>query len=212
MAVWVQLTQSIHMEEKGRMVQKHAGDWIQVGKQYAQHLVIEGKAISPFPETTVVEEPEGTSGIMVFGRGDAPEVGVETADDGLWELRWHKTGFFDTSAKVNNVMFPVGFGLLNQWEIAVPLWDYRKLARDEEGADEDELTYTASVIRDLRVPMYDIRLMFVRRCEATRRLFETWEGEGQYTRLSFLRSLYRVKPLVLALPVTWTGQHAPTHS
>ena len=52
----------------------------------------------------------------------------------------------------------------------------------------------------------------VRRCEATRRLFEAWEGEGEWTKLSFLRSLYRVKPLCLALPVTWTGQRAPTHS
>jgi len=211
MAVWVQLTQSTHIEERGRLVQKHAGDWVQVGKQYARQLVVEGKALSPFPETTVVEEPEGTTGIMLFGRGDPPEVGVETSDDGAWELRWHKTAFLDTSAKVNPVMYAVGFGLVNQWEIAAPLWNYDHLARDEE-MDDEERAYTASVIRDLRVPLYDIRLMFVRRCEATRRLFETWEGEGEWTRLSFLRALYRVKPMILALPVTWSGQKAPTHS
>jgi hypothetical protein len=211
MAVWVQLTQNVHIEDKGRMQQRVAGDWVHVGKQYARQLIMDGKALSPFPETAVVEEPEGTSGIMLFGRGDAPDVGVDTSDEGLWEMRWHKTVFFDTSAKVNPVMYPVGFGLVNKWEIAVPLWDYRHLARDEE-MDDDEREYTAKVIRDLRVPLYDIRLMFVRRCESTRRLFEAWEAEGEWTRLSFLRALYRTKPLCLALPVTWTGQRAPTHS
>jgi len=211
MAVWVQLVQSMHIEERGIMVQKYPGDWIEVGKQFARRLVAEGKAVSPFPETVVVEEPEGTSGIMVFGRGDAPEVGVETSDEGVWEMRWHKTAFFDTSASVNPVFFAVGLGLVTRWEIAAPLWDYRRLARDEEASDE-ELAYTASVIRDLRVPLYDVRLMFVRRCEGTRRLFEMWADDGQHTRLGFLRSLYRAKPLILALPVTWTGQHAPTNS
>jgi len=76
--------------------------------------------------------------------------------------------------------------------------------------DDEMRTYTQKVVRDLRVPLYDIRFMVMRRCENTRRLLEVWEGEGEYTRLSFLRSLYRVKPLVLALPCTWTGQWAPT--
>lgn len=209
MAVWVQLTQPIHLEERGRMVQKHPGDWILVGRQYARQLVVDGKALSPFPETTVVEEPEGTVGIMVFGKGDAPDIGIEVAHDAAWEMRWHKTAFFDVGAKVNPVFFAIGFGLINQWELAVPLWDYRHLARDEDTVQE-ELEYTARVVRDLRVPLYDVRLVFARRCEATRRLFEAWEEEGGDTRLSFLRALYRTKPLILSLPCTWTGQWAPT--
>ena len=208
MAVWVQLTQSTHIEERGRMTQYHPGDWIHVGKQYALQLVADGKALSPFPESVAVEEPEGTSGIMLFGSGDEPEVGVDVSRDGVWEMRWHKTAFWSSDTPVNLAFFAIGFGLVNRWELAVPLWDYRHLAQDEPMA-EDERAYTQKVIRDLRVPLYDIRFMVMRRCENTRRLLEVWEGEGEYTRLSFLRSLYRVKPLVLALPVTWTGQWAP---
>ena len=211
MAVWVQLTQNVHMEEKGRMRQYHPGDWVRVGRHYALQLVADGKAISPFPESVAVEEPEGTSGIMLFGGGDAPQVGVDVSGDGVWELRWHKTAFWSTDAPVNLAFFAIGFGLVTRWEIAVPMWNYDHLARDEP-MDDDERAYTEEIIRDLRVPLYDIRFMVIRRCENTRRLLETWEGEGEWTRLSFLRSLYRVKPLCLALPVTWTGQRAPTHS
>lgn len=209
MAVWVQLVQPMHIEERGMLRQYYAGDWVHVGKQLALQWVADGKAISPFPETVAVEEPEGTSGLMVFGKGDIPEIGIEYSQEGSWELRWHKTCFWFPSAPVNAAMFAIGFGLINKWEMAVPLWDYRHLARDEEMSDT-ERQYTESIIRDLRVPLYDIRLMFMRRCESTRRLLEVWESEGEWTPLSFLRSLYRVKPLILALPVTWTGQWAPT--
>jgi hypothetical protein len=200
----------MHIEVAGRQQQYQAGDWVRVGKQLALQWIADGKVISPFPESVTVEEPEGTSGLMIFGHSDdAPELGIDVSDDGLWELRWHKTGFWSSDAPVNAAMFAVGFGLITNWEIAVPLWDYRHLARDEQ-MDDDERAYTQRIIRDLRVPLYDIRLMFVRRCENTRRLFEVWEGESERTRLSFLRSLYRVKPLVLALPASWTGQWVPT--
>jgi len=211
MPVWVQLQQVMHHEQHGQVKLYQPGDWVKVGKQLARQWIADGAAVSPYPESVTVEEPEGTTGIMVFGQGDAPEVGVETSRDGLYELRWHKTCFLQVSTPVKAVMYAIGFGLINQWEIAVPLVDYRRLAKDEEATDEEK-AYTERIIRDLRVPMYDTRLMFVRRCESTRRLFEVWESEGQYTRLSFLRSLYRVKPLVLALPVTWTGQWAPTNA
>ena len=212
MPVWVQLFQPMHIEERGKLRQYQRGDWVKVGKQLALQWVAAGQCQSPFPETVAVEEPEGTSGLMVFGRtDDVPELGIDVADDGLFELRWHKTAFWQSAVYVNPALFAVGFGLINRWEIALPLWDYRHLARDET-MDDDEREYTQRIIRDLRVPLYDIRLMFVRRCENTRRLLEVWEGEGEWTRLSFLRSLYRVKPLVLALPVTWTGQYSPTNS
>lgn len=209
MAVWVQLRQPMHIEMRGKTEQYYPGDWVQVGKQLALAWVAEGKALSPFPEAVAVEEPEGTTGLMLFGGGDAPDLGIDYSSEGVYELRWHKTAFWSTDAPVHSAMFAIGFGLISRFEIAVPLWDYRHLAQDEQ-VEDDEREYTQKVIRDLRVPMYDIRLMFVRRCENTRRLFDAWEAEHSYTRLGFLRALYQVKPLVLALPVTWTGQWAPT--
>jgi len=96
--------------------------------------------------------------------------------------------------------------------VAVPLWDYDTLARDV--GSEEERAYTESVIHDLRVPLRDTRLVFVRRCSDTRKLVETWHAErarvpGGEDKLAFLRALYAVKPLVCDLPTVWTnrGRH-----
>jgi len=98
----------------------------------------------------------------------------------------------------------VGFGLLDVWELAVPLCDYQTLAI-HLGSDEEK-ERTKAVIRDLRVPLYDTRLMFVKHCQNTVDLFSRWQKECESSdeRLAFLRALYQVKPFILALPMTWT--------
>ncbi len=207
MPVWIQLRQSKYLTDRGQHRAYHPGDWVQVGKAVALQWIADGSAIAPYPESVAVEEPEGSAGIMAFGPlKDPPKVGVAVSTEALWELRWGKTCFWDTHAKVNAAFFVYGFGMVERWEMAVPLWDYRHLASDED--NQDEKADTARVIRDLRVPLYDTRLIFARRCDATKRLFELWEHEGT-GKLAFLRALYRVKPLILALPCTWTGQWAP---
>jgi hypothetical protein len=206
MPVWVQLRKSMYLTENGRNRPFQPGDWVQIGKQLARAWIADGTAVSPFPADLAVEEPAGTCGIMMFGAAERPDVGVPVEDDGRWELRWEKTCFWDVRAPVNPAMYAIGFHLVGRWEAAIPLWDYTQLAESEP--DSGDVDKTRAVIRDLRVPMYDHRLMFMRRCEATRRLLEAWEQEGP-GRLAFLRALYRVKPLILALPVTWTGQKSP---
>jgi hypothetical protein len=98
-------------------------------------------------------------------------------------------------------LIPVGLNLLEKWEIAVPISDYNLLARDI-GTDE-ERARTKELIHDLRVPVYDTRLIFARNCVAVEQLFEMWHKEQGDERLSFLRCLYVVKPYVLALPSIW---------
>lgn len=207
MPVWVQLNQSKYIVTQGQRVQYHPGDWVRVGKSTAQEWVADGSAIPRDANLMRAEVPKGSSGIMMFGAKTAVEVGVPCSLDGDWAMRWERNLFLQGSTPVNSVLIPVGFQLLSTWEAAVPLVDYRILARDE--GDDKERAYTASIVRDLRVPLYDTRLIFIRRCEAGIALLDQFKQEG-LTRLGFLRALYRVKPLILALPVTWTGQWAPT--
>lgn len=209
--VWLQLTKPKRISAGGQSIDRWPGDWVQVGKQTAQAWIAEGSAVVPYPQAMQAEEPAGTAGVMVFwGSASYEEVKVEWANPGKYELRWEKTCFWDTRAATPRHLLGAGFSFLNKWQVAAPLWDYRELAMNE-GTDE-ERERTKSIIRDLRVPMYDTRLVFMRRCPETRTLLEIWDGEsnGKMDRLSFLRALYRVKPLTLALPVTWTGQWAPT--
>ena len=94
--------------------------------------------------------------------------------------------------------------MLEKWEVAAPLYDYKMLAITT--GTEKEREKTKMVIRDLRAPMYDTRLMFVKRTKNGQELLKQWNLEvGEERRLAFLRALYKVKPLVLALPATWMG-------
>lgn len=207
MPVWIQLTQPKYISVNGRMTLYHPGDWVQTGKQQAIQWIADGSAIPRDASLTRPHVEPGSAGIMLFGSKDKIDVGIPCALDGEWEIRWERTCFMQASAPVQPVLIPIGLQLLDTWQVAVPLVDYRVLAADE-GSNE-ERAYTASVIRDLRVPLYDTRLVFVRRCEEGEALIEQYKAEGM-TRLGFLRAVYRVKPLILALPVTWTGQWAPT--
>jgi hypothetical protein len=88
------------------------------------------------------------------------------------------------------------------------MWDYNELAATV-GTDEDRAKVKA-VIRDLRVPLYDTRLIFARKTETTIRLFKEYNTElsnGMDDKLAFLLALYRVKPFLLPVPLTWTGRN-----
>ena len=97
--------------------------------------------------------------------------------------------------------------LLDTWEIIVPMWDYSELAAGI-GTEEQRAKVKATV-RDLRVPLYDTRLMFVRKTDSTERLFAEYNKElsaGMDDKLAFLLALYRVKPFIMPTPLTWTGR------
>lgn len=97
-----------------------------------------------------------------------------------------------------------GFGFLERWDAAAPLWRYGVLAEDLGGPAER--ARTEAIVRDLRIPVYAPELLFVAPTEAGRALVETWRAEcadGEDERLAFVRALYLVKPRFCALPCTW---------
>ncbi len=103
-------------------------------------------------------------------------------------------------------MVPRGFDFLDTWEAAAPIWAYETLAADVVRGSERERT--EALIGDLRVPLYSTELLFLRRCENSERLLSLWRADGGDERLAFLRALYEVKPLFLALPRSWLAKRA----
>lgn len=97
---------------------------------------------------------------------------------------------------------------LDTWEVVVPLRPYTELAASHGSVAERKLT--EKLVLDLRQPVYDSRMVFVRQCGQSQALLEAWEEEKahchctKFCGLPFLRALWRVKPLVLALPEVWT--------
>ena len=215
--MWVRLKSSYSVESHGKMVRRVAGDWIQIGKQEAQMLIAQGRA--ELPGQDVIREFAGggkDAGILALGSPAAAalvleelkgKLNVKYGDSSPW-LPWEKTIVWDTGVILRTEMIPTGLGLLDTWQIAMPLWDKYSLAIHE--GDEDDRERTKAVVRDLRVPLYDTRLIYARECDEVKQLFVQWGEErqkGQSTRLAFLRAFYQVKPFMLALPITWTGQY-----
>ena len=215
--MWIRLKSNYKIEKGGKMVARQAGDWIKVGKQEAGMLIAKDRA--ELPGQDIIKEFAGggkDAGILALGSPVAAAVvleelkgklNVKYGDSAAW-MPWAKTIIWDTSVMLRTEMIPTGLGLLDTWHIAMPLWDKYRLAIHEGG--EDERALTKAIVRDLRVPLYDTRLIYVRQCDEAKQLFAQWGIErqkGPSTRLAFLRAFYQVKPLMLALPITWTGQY-----
>jgi hypothetical protein len=211
--MWIQLTSIQQIEVAGAARRFLPGDWVEVGKQFGQLLISQGNAIMPGTsrDTPIMALP-GCGMITPEGQLERTRTLVKGIEmiEGKPEVRFERTVIYDPEAPVSSMLFTVGLNLLEQWEMAVPLYDYKMLAAGL-GSDE-EREETKRVVRDLRAPVYDVRLIFARKGTEAERVIELWNrdvgecGTGNPERkLAFLRALYTVKPLILALPATWTG-------
>lgn len=208
---WVKAKQTINRTNANGLLETlHAGDWFEVKNMELKMLLAQGKIERVENLDTVFDLSD--CGVMV-STGDITQarewvarsyrdMPVESGDI----LTYPRTLLWDARTKLRLDLMPVGFHRLTTgWQIAAPLFSYGKLARDI-GTDDDRRR-TEEVIRDLRVPVYETGLLYIRRCTDTEKLMEVWRNErngGGDTRLAFMRALYRVKPIVNALPTTWT--------
>lgn len=206
--MWIKLTSIQQLDVDGKSKTYHPGDWINVGKQAAMAMLLANQATVP-DELKAITDLGDDVGIILTG-GDPTATGllgmVKFAGtyDPAGGLKWHKTLMWDLSATLRRDLIPVGFKFLDRWDVAVPVADYGLLACHIGDAAEQRMTL--KIIRDLRVPVYDPRVLFVRDSDAGQCLVDTWitqQIRGKDTRLAFIRALYIVQPLLLALPTTW---------
>jgi hypothetical protein len=216
MGRWVQLLSVKHIEVQGKLRPFQAGDWVEVGKQTALRWQSEGAARMPGAEMleTDVLTP-GQSGILLTGHEATGRerlkeykdlLEIETTD--VPRLPWPCTLIWNPKVRIRLDLLPIGFLLLDTWQVAAPLCDYKLLA-SKVGSKEDRAR-TKAIVKDLRVPLYQPGQVYIRRCSDTQYFVEVWQQEwkkGGDERLALLRAIYRTKPLILALPITWCGQH-----
>lgn len=212
--MWIQMVTVKNIEIAGRVRTYHPGDWVDIGKHDANLMIGRGEAILPKGDNTVVQKMiSDQSGVLVFDNEAVARdklsiyKGIQVDKIEQPTLMHERNFLWDTSAPIHPPLVAVGFHLLNKWEICVPLADYKILACNI--GTEEERQATKDVIRDLRVPLYDTRVMFVKMTPDTSRLIKIWsETEGD-RQLAFLQALYRVKPFILALPASWAGVNVP---
>ena len=78
----------------------------------------------------------------------------------------------------------------------------------ESAGTPEERALTLATLGDLRIPLYDTSLLWVRRTEATLDLIGAWTEElkaGADRDQAFLRALYTRRVLLATLPPEWVG-------
>jgi hypothetical protein len=209
--MWIKLIATKRILESGKEVQRNPGDCVNVGKQEALLWISRGEAKtidnSQYAEFGISEG----SGALVIGdenKGRKTLEPIKTEIEivyGTYNLPFKYNVIWNTDLPLMVDKICIGLMMLQTWDMAIPLFDYNTLA--EAVGSDLERNKTKDIIRDLRVPMYDTRLMFIRTTRETQYLIESWTDEmrnGADEKLSFLRNLYKIKPLILALPISWT--------
>jgi hypothetical protein len=212
--VWVRAKTILNVDENGKMVRRYPGDWCRMGRHQAKQLLANDQV--EILRSTILQSVQDLTDCAILLNGVVPEdksviVNTEQRRSMLasrypgvpvdYYKGYSDHGRFlvwDTSAELRYDLILTGFQLLKKWQLAVPLLDYSLLAEKVGTAEERE--ETKAIIHDLRVPVYDTRVLFVRQCRETRKLFELWADDGE---LAFLRALYQARPIVNALPPSW---------
>lgn len=207
--MWVQLKCIKYIEKNGKEQAYHPGDWVNVHRQHALRWIAAGEAISPDPSTSSadIDYSAGILALVEPGeefRSRLAEIPQLQFTVGPIGLPYSETLIWHPSVVLKLGLLSVGFRLLEKWQMAVPLLDYKTLALNV--GSEAEREETKAMIHDLRVPIRDPRLMFLRRCDATRQLINIYAKDietGKHPQLSLLRAIWQVKPVVCDLPNTW---------
>lgn len=203
--VWIRAKSNLYVDDHGKQKPLYPGDWWPVGRQQAREWLASGQCEILRP--AVLQTVQDLTNCTILLRGHTseqqrsllsvkfPGVPIETHQGHPVSGRFL---LWAASANLRQELVLTGFGLLTKWQLAVPLLNYDTLA--ESIGTADERAETKAIIHDLRVPVYDCRVIFVRDCQETRRLFELWQDGSE---LGFLRALYQARPAVNALPPSW---------
>ena len=134
----------------------------------------------------------------------AESKGLRCLVDPEMALPWDKVVFVEPGTEVPWDLLPAAWHFLERWDAAVPLWRYSVNAADV--GSKEERKATQAVVRDLRVLLHAVELLFVRNNEDGQALMHAYRQElagGDNKRLAFLRAYYETKPKLCVLPRTW---------
>ncbi len=129
------------------------------------------------------------------------------------ELPWERTVLWRTHTRLTPEAAVLGLMRIDAgndesaWEMAAMLKSETKTARSI--GSEEERARTLEVLGDLRLPIYDTGVLWVRRTEATKEVINLWREEvdaGADERHAFLRTIYTNPVLLCTLPPDWVGQ------
>jgi len=212
--VWVQAVGKIYYEKNGKQEIAEPGDWAEIGKHQARQELARGTAIIPDPHRRIEAQDLDRCGVVV--RADimpsAKVFGTIQHTLGSPSLPFDYTVLWKPSLSVTSQGLEAGLARLRSheiadretWEILATLVSEETMASDVGSPEEQRKTKKA--VGDLRLPVYDTRLLWIRKTANTEDLIERWTVElatSADEQHSFLRALYGSKVMMLTLPPGW---------
>jgi hypothetical protein len=112
-----------------------------------------------------------------------------------------KVAILDKSITVSPAQLIQGFKWLGRWEAISPFRPYQELASDfMKGKSQQEIINLG--LGDLRIPLFDPRLIFVLTNERTTKMLKRYqELKAEWDpRIAFIAAAWETKPLIKPLP------------
>ena len=221
---WVKLRRVKNIRIRGSLKTYHAGDSVEVGKQTALQWVLDGTAEDPFGQ---VGPPLRTEDIQKRGseyglriRGDKSSAIIAALSKILrqvsygppalpykYTLIWRPDkGTDERIVRYGFMRVMEGAKGVDAWELAASLVSTSMLA--EAVGTFEEQQKTLKVVGDLRLPVYESRLVWARKTPAALKVVEAWAAElraGGDEHHSFLRALFKNSALLCTIPGDWRG-------
>lgn len=210
---WVKAVRVIKRERDGVRETFQPGDWLQVQPRDLLRYQAEGKIKTP---GDILKATFDFSHAGVLRLGNTPilplgDFGLQQEAGDYPALPWEYT-LITARMAVNVQNAALGFLRVEErtgydaWELAAQLKSGYPLA--ESAGTPEERALTLATLGDLRIPLYDTSLLWVRRTEATLDLIGAWTEElkaGADRDQAFLRALYTRRVLLATLPPEWVG-------
>jgi hypothetical protein len=221
--VYVQATSIIYeTNEHGEQVTYHPPSWVPVSKARARELIANGQVRIPRSDRYREAMQFDDCGIVIrSGEASLPELGrvgelvsVEYDDIRLpfqYTMLWRAE-----KIALREQAIIAGFSKLldfegtgkEKWEILAMLADENKIAADY--GSKWERDKTLETIGDLRLPVYETGILWVRKTENSERVIAAWVEEleqGADERHAFLRALYTHRAMTYTLAPDWHLRH-----
>jgi hypothetical protein len=213
--VWVQAIGRIYYEKGGIQEVVQPGDWAEIGRHQARMLLARGIVKIPRADRHVMTVDHACSGIVARAP-TIPEIDLDAklqVTCGVPDTTFNFTMIWEPSLPVTTRVVELGLSRCREseaegWEVLAILTNI--LAADV--GDNEEQAKTKQMVKDLRTPVYEPRLLWIRRTSSTEKFVGLWADElasGADEHHALLRSLYQSKVTIRALPTNWLSLQVP---
>jgi len=192
------------------------GDWFEVHNQEMLELLAR-RAVNTTAQVIKAEFKLKDAGVLLLPGAQAPsdieDTGVEVKHADTIELPWSLTAVLDKGALTTTTSTLLGLMRIDcdddypAWEMAAILESATELARDVGTVQEKERTL--AIVGDLRVPIYNPSMVWIRRTTETENVIQLWNAEkaqGTERHHAFLRAIYQHGVMLCTLPANWIGE------